>query len=93
VRDNLSDDGGARPLGGRVNQSGFAFLRRGEMVLPFDGSEAEIVLAEQDARHEIHIHLDVIVEVHDIDHEAVTHVAAEEALRRLGRALESQRIV
>lgn len=55
--------GDARPRGGRVRRTGIALVRRGEMVVPFEGSEAELALAEQDARHDIHVHLPVVVEV------------------------------
>jgi hypothetical protein len=83
-------DAGARPLGGRVERTGIALVRKGELVVPYEGSEAEIVLAEQDARHEIHVHLPVVVEVRGRDDDAVVAAAAEEALRQLRVALEQR---
>jgi hypothetical protein len=80
----------AAPLGGVVERTGLALVRRGELILPAEGSEAEVTLAEQDARHEIHVHLPVVIEVvGERDALAVERVA-DNALRRVRMALESR---
>ena len=91
--DRIGDEasGPARPHGGLVRQTGIALVHEGEMVVPASGSEAEIVLAEQDARNEIHVHLPVVVEVHGTDgHARAMEQTIDETLRRLRRAIEAQ---
>jgi len=91
--DRTGEDSGEapRPRGGLVLQTGIALVHQGEMVVPASGSEAEIALAEQDARNEIHVHLPVVVEVHGSDqHARAMEQTIDEAMRRLRRAIESQ---
>ncbi|MFF0792248.1 hypothetical protein [Streptomyces spiralis] len=81
--------GDARPRGGRVRRTGIALVRRGEMVVPFEGSEAELALAEQDSRHDIHVHLPVVVEVVGAPAARVVREAVDEALRRVRQAMDA----
>jgi hypothetical protein len=83
-------DPAAAPLGGMVERTGLALVRRGELVLPAEGSEAEVALAEQDARHEIHVHLPVVIEVVGETDALAAERAADNALRRVRLALESR---
>ncbi|MCM2424865.1 hypothetical protein [Streptomyces sp. RKAG337] len=78
-----------RPLGGWVRRSGIALVRRDEMVVPFEGSEAEIVLAEQDSRRDIHVHLPVTVEIAGGPDPREMHAAVDEALRRVRHAMDA----
>ncbi|MFG3497641.1 hypothetical protein [Streptomyces sp. NPDC047928] len=83
------ESGGARPRAARVRRGGIAVVRRGERVVPAEGSEAELVLAEQDARQDIHVHLPVTVEVVGAPHSRVVQAAVDEALRRVRHALHA----
>ncbi|NEW69877.1 hypothetical protein [Streptomyces rhizosphaericus] len=82
-------DGQARPLGGRVRRGGIALVKRGEMVMPLEGTEAELALAEQDGRHDIHVHLPVTVEVVGSPDRRLVHEAVDEALRRVRHAMDA----
>ncbi|TMV00049.1 hypothetical protein [Streptomyces sp. DASNCL29] len=81
--------GDARPQGSRVLRTGIALGQRGEVVVPFEGSEAELALAEEDTHHDIHIHLPVTVEVVGATDSRVVHEAVEDALRRVRQAMDA----
>ncbi len=83
------ESGGARPWASRVRRGGLVAVRRGELVMPAEGSEAELVLAEQDARLDIHVHLPVTVEVVGAPDARAVQEAVDEALRRVRHALHA----
>ncbi|KOU61518.1 hypothetical protein ADK57_27595 [Streptomyces sp. MMG1533] len=83
---------GPRPQGGHVLQTGIALVRRDEMVVPLEGSEAELALAEQDARQDIHIHLPVTVEVVGAVDSLAVRTAVDDALRRVRHAMDAHTV-
>ncbi|MCX5052105.1 MULTISPECIES: hypothetical protein [unclassified Streptomyces] len=88
--DGTRPDGhGAEPWGGRVRQTGTALVRRDELVVPLEGSQAELALAEQDGRHDIHVHLPVTVEVVGALDSLAIRDAVDDALRRVRHAMDA----
>ena len=86
----IGPDGDARPLGGVVRRTGLAVVRRGELVVPAEGSEAEIALAHADSRQDIEVHLPIVVEVVGEPDPRLVEQAADLALRRLRLALDAR---
>ncbi|MFJ8675620.1 hypothetical protein [Streptomyces sp. NPDC093589] len=78
-----------RPRGGQVLQTGIALVRRDEIVVPLEGSEAELVLAEQDTRQDIHVHLPVTVEVIGAVDSLAVRTVVDDALRRVRHAMDA----
>lgn len=83
------DGGGPAAMGGRVRRGGLVALRQGELVVPFEGSQAEVVLAEQDGRHDIHVHLPVTVEIVGGPDPQHVRAAVDDALRRVRHAIDA----
>lgn len=83
------ESGPGRPMGGWVRRGGLAVVRRNEMVVPFEGSQAEVELAEQDGRRDIHVHLPVTVEVAGGPDPRDLQALVDEALRRVRHALDA----
>ncbi|MGW0409756.1 hypothetical protein ACWDZX_00305 [Streptomyces collinus] len=77
------------PQGGQVRRTGIALVRQNEIVVPFEGSTAELALAEQDGRHDIHVHLPVTVEVVGAVDSLTVRRAVDDALRRVRHALDA----
>ena len=77
--------------GARVRRTGIALVHQGELVLPAAGSEAEAETVLDDAQSTIQYFFPVEIEVRGAPEGHHPSVAAELALRRLARGLNSKR--
>lgn len=79
--------------GAVVTDTGIALVHEGEFIYAAAGSEAEVAVAEMDARLSVNIHLPVIIEVVGQWNDADLERTVDETLRRLRRAVEAHREV
>lgn len=80
-------DAGASPAGGRVERTGIALVRRGEVVVPVGEGLAEV--SETAAAPRVTLEFSVSIDIGP-SAEAVAEAAAELALRRLRAAIDAR---
>ncbi|MFF4911230.1 hypothetical protein ACFY2T_40925 [Streptomyces sp. NPDC001260] len=85
------DDGAAAPVGGRVEQSGIAFVRRGEVVVTEGDGAAVLRAGPGPGADGLVLEIPVTVQIGPTVEE-IAEAAAELALRRLREALAARAI-
>jgi hypothetical protein len=77
-----------RRAAARVNATGLAVVHAGELIMPADGSDADLEFAAADPRAVIEYHFPVVVEIRQADPPDPTTMAAQVA-QHLIRGLEA----
>lgn len=91
-RDALDrDDTAAEPVGGRVESTGIALVRRGETVVPYGDGSAIVSSGTTSGARGLVLEIPVTVEIGPTVEE-ITEAAAELALRRLREAFGARAV-